>query len=57
MATPVHCTIRPGALRVRVPKDRPGVPAAKQPIDLSLLRHQGLSLSHLARSRDGAALQ
>ena len=57
MATPVHCTIRPGALRVRLPKDRPGVPAAKQPIDLSLLRHQGLSLSHLARSRDGAALQ
>ena len=57
MATPVHCTIRPGALRVRVPKDRPGVPAAKQPIDLSLLRHQGLSLSHLARSRDAAARQ
>jgi diacylglycerol kinase family enzyme len=57
MATPVHCTIRPGALRVRVPKDRPGVPAAKQPIDLSLLRHQGLSLAHLARSREGAARQ
>ena len=57
MATPVHCTIRPGALRVRLPKDRPGVPAAKQPIDLSLLRHQGLSLSHLARSRDAAARQ
>lgn len=57
MATPVHCTIRPGALRVRVPKDRPGVPAAKQPIDLSLLRHQGLSLAHLARSREGAASQ
>jgi diacylglycerol kinase family enzyme len=57
MPTPVHCTIRPGALRVRVPKDRPGVPAAKQPIDLSLLRHQALSLVHLARSRDGAAHQ
>jgi len=27
VATPVHCTIRPGALRVRLPRDRPGVPA------------------------------
>ena len=29
MTTPVHCTIRPGALRVRLPRDRPGVPAPK----------------------------
>jgi hypothetical protein len=55
MPTPVRCTIRPGVLRVRVPKDRPGVPAAKQPIDRSLLRHQALSLAHLAGSGDGAA--
>jgi diacylglycerol kinase family enzyme len=53
MPTPVRCTIRPGALRVRVPKDRPGVPGAKQPIDISLLRHQALSLAHFARSGDG----
>jgi diacylglycerol kinase family enzyme len=57
MPTPVHCTIRPGVLRVRVPKDRPGVPASKQPIDLSLLRHQALSRAHLARSGNGAAGQ
>ena len=57
MPTPVRCTIRPGALRVRVPKDRPGVPGAKQPIDMSLLRHQALSLAHFARSGDGAARQ
>lgn len=57
MATPVHCTIRPGALRVRLPRDRPGVPAAKQPIDLSLLRHQALSLAHLAGSGDRPAGQ
>jgi diacylglycerol kinase family enzyme len=25
LPTPVHCTIRPGALRVRVPRQRPGV--------------------------------
>ncbi len=29
MSTPVQCTIRPGALRVRLPRDRPGVPAPK----------------------------
>jgi diacylglycerol kinase family enzyme len=57
MPTPVRCTIRPGALRVRVPKDRPGVPGAKQPIDMSLLRHQALSLAHFARSGDGVARQ
>jgi hypothetical protein len=27
--TPVRCTIRPAALRVRVPRDRPGVPDPK----------------------------
>src|SRR6202012_4726993 len=26
LATPVHCAIHPGALRVWVPRDRPGVP-------------------------------
>jgi hypothetical protein len=29
MATPVRCTIQPRALRVRVPRDRPGDPAAQ----------------------------
>ena len=33
MPTPVHCTIRPGALRVLVPKDRPGVPPPKPALD------------------------
>lgn len=27
MTTPVVCTVRPGALRVLVPRDRPGVAA------------------------------
>ena len=27
--TPVRCSVRPGALRVRVPRDRPGVPARR----------------------------
>jgi diacylglycerol kinase family enzyme len=49
MPTPVRCTIRPLALRVRVSRTRPGVPAPKPPIDRLLLRHQSLSLAHLAR--------
>jgi diacylglycerol kinase family enzyme len=31
--TPVHCTIRPHALRVRLPRRRPGVPPAEPKID------------------------
>jgi diacylglycerol kinase family enzyme len=33
MPAPVRCTIRPGVLRVLVPKDRPGVPAPKPALD------------------------
>ncbi|MFJ7958945.1 diacylglycerol/lipid kinase family protein [Streptomyces sp. NPDC096319] len=32
MPTPVVCTLRPGALRVLVPRDRPGVPATVPPV-------------------------
>jgi diacylglycerol kinase family enzyme len=39
LPTPVHCAIVPGALRVRVPRDRPGVPVPKPPISLARLRH------------------
>jgi diacylglycerol kinase family enzyme len=31
--TPVRCSTRPGALRVRVPRQRPGVPAPKARLD------------------------
>jgi diacylglycerol kinase family enzyme len=31
--TPVRCTVQPGALRVRVPRDRPGVPDPKPIMD------------------------
>jgi diacylglycerol kinase family enzyme len=33
MPTPVRCTIRPKALRVRVPRDRPGIPDARARLD------------------------
>ena len=39
MSTPVICTISPGALRVWVPRDRPGVPAPKSPVNWARLRH------------------
>jgi len=38
LATPVRCTIQPRALRVVVPRHRPGVPAPKRPVDWSRLR-------------------
>jgi len=39
MSTPVTCTVSPGALRVWVPRDRPGVPAPAPPVDWARLRH------------------
>ncbi|MFZ2043155.1 MAG: diacylglycerol kinase family protein, partial [Trebonia sp.] len=39
MSTPVTCAISPGALRVWVPRDRPGVPAPKPSVSWSRLRH------------------
>jgi diacylglycerol kinase family enzyme len=38
MAAPVRCTIRPRALRVRVPRDRPGTRPPKPAIDWPTLR-------------------
>ena len=42
--TPVHCIIRPAALRVRVPRDRPGVPAPKPVMDWKRLGQIALSV-------------
>jgi len=33
LPAPVTCSIRPGALRVRVPRGRPGTPATRPPLD------------------------
>lgn len=38
LATPVHCRVEPGALRVRLPRTRPGVPAVKPALDWRRLR-------------------
>jgi len=39
MPVPVTCTVSPGALRIWVPRDRPGVPAPKPPVNWARLRH------------------
>jgi hypothetical protein len=45
MPTPVRCTIVPLALRVQVPRDRPGVPAPRPQLDWARLRHQALTFT------------
>jgi diacylglycerol kinase family enzyme len=50
MPTPVRCAIRPLALRVRVPRARPGVPAPVPQIDPTLLLRQALGMPHQAHA-------
>ena len=38
MSTPVTCTVRPGALRVWVPRDRPGIPEPRPAVNWARLR-------------------
>ena len=42
LPTPVVCSIRPGALRVRVPRDRPGATPPEPPVNFSRLRRLAL---------------
>jgi diacylglycerol kinase family enzyme len=42
LRSPVQCSIRPGALRVRLPRQRPGVPAPRAPMDWARLRQLAL---------------
>jgi diacylglycerol kinase family enzyme len=43
--TPVRCTVQPAALRVRVPRDRPGVPDPKPIMDWKRLWQIALTVS------------
>jgi diacylglycerol kinase family enzyme len=47
--TPVRCTLRPAALRVRVPHDRPGVPDPKPIMDWKRLRQIALTVPGAGR--------
>ncbi|MFE3446058.1 diacylglycerol/lipid kinase family protein [Nocardia sp. NPDC059180] len=51
LTTPVRCTITPEALRVRVPRHRPGVRPAKRPVDWVRLRQLALSSAKRERRR------
>ncbi|MFI1442233.1 diacylglycerol/lipid kinase family protein [Streptomyces fructofermentans] len=48
LPTPVRCRIEPRALRVRVPRNRPGVPEAKPPLDWRRLRKLAAAVGRTA---------
>jgi diacylglycerol kinase family enzyme len=50
LETPVRCTVQPGALRVRVPRDRPGVPDSKPEIDWNRLWRMALTVPGTGRA-------
>ncbi|MFJ9033924.1 diacylglycerol kinase family protein [Streptomyces sp. NPDC102274] len=50
--TPVRCRIEPGTLRVQVPRDRPGIPRAKPPMDWRRVRRLALTLGEAAGRRE-----
>jgi diacylglycerol kinase family enzyme len=49
--TPVRCTVKPAALRVRVPRHRPGVADPKPIMDWKRLRHIALTVSGRASDK------
>ena len=51
LPTPVVCTVRPGALRVRVPRHRPGATYVEPSVDWRRVVHLALSRSPAARPR------
>jgi diacylglycerol kinase family enzyme len=51
LPTPVRCRIEPGALRVRVPAGRPGIPATKPPMDWRRLRKLAATVGRTALPR------
>ncbi|MEU1401005.1 diacylglycerol kinase family protein [Streptomyces sp. NPDC005728] len=51
LPTPVHCRLAPGALRVRVPRHRPGVPRAAPPVDWRRVRRLALTMGRVAAGR------
>ena len=49
LETPVRCTVQPAALRVRVPRDRPGVPDPKPVMDWNRLGQIALTVPGTGR--------
>ncbi|MFI6655290.1 diacylglycerol/lipid kinase family protein [Streptomyces sp. NPDC050523] len=53
LPTPVRCRIRPHALRMRVPRDRPGVPLGRPAMDWRRVRRLALTPARKAARHDG----
>ncbi|MEV1081195.1 diacylglycerol kinase family protein [Streptomyces sp. NPDC050211] len=53
LPTPVHCRIAPGALRVRLPRKRPGVPKRQPPLNWRRLRKLAATVGRTAAPRRG----
>lgn len=51
LPTPVHCRIHPGALRVRLPRKRPGVPKRQPRLDWRRLRKLAVTVGRTAAPR------
>ncbi|MFF8289665.1 diacylglycerol/lipid kinase family protein [Streptomyces sp. NPDC016309] len=51
LPAPVHCRVAPRALRVRVPRVRPGVPQAPPPLDWRRLRKLAAAVGRTAVTR------
>ncbi|MGW7436966.1 diacylglycerol/lipid kinase family protein [Streptomyces sp. NPDC054849] len=54
LPTPVRCRVAPGALRVRVPRNRPGVPHVAPPMDWRRVRSLALTMGRVAAGRGSA---
>ncbi|MCX4529563.1 MULTISPECIES: diacylglycerol kinase family protein [unclassified Streptomyces] len=54
LSTPVRCRIAAGALRVRVPRNRPGVPRGSVPMDWRRVRRLALTMGRTAAGRGAA---
>ncbi|MER5683422.1 diacylglycerol kinase family protein [Streptomyces sp. NPDC002205] len=54
LPTPVHCLLAAGALRVRVPRHRPGVPHGAPPMDWRRVRRLALTMGRVAAGRGAA---
>ncbi|MFE3605949.1 diacylglycerol/lipid kinase family protein [Streptomyces goshikiensis] len=54
LATPIRCRLAPGALRVRVPRHRPGVRLGAPPMDWRRVRRLALTMGRAAAGRGPA---
>ncbi|RZB20366.1 diacylglycerol kinase [Streptomyces sp. F001] len=52
LPTPVRCSLPPGALRVRVPRHRPGVPRSAPPMDWRKVRRLALTMRRVAAGHE-----